>query len=739
MTTIVAVDYDNGLALFHVNNKRVVVDINGLDVKGVYSANREFSTSTWMRVAPDMAYPSVWAELAEAAVTTLEIQQKRTEPAERKFRVPQAVKNEAQQSLDWVRGFDRGSSIIGLKIARMLTTEHYLPLSKIARISAYFSRRASSITEAAGWSPGEQGYPTDDRIRYGLWGGEAARTWTSKISEKHSLASTPPETNDGSQPHAYQDDPESPGECLVCGRREEAEIHAMAASAFIYDEANDYFGRGINPDETLVDALYCMHPDETWYEREGGEWVDIEHPSDDTILIMLDPESAAKLASLVDQGDPQIFPFELQSLNPHEAALVMAAIPELDFELIDRVFDIYDSQERSVNAKKQQRGAGGRFGESGAGEDDGQGKVKARLPQPMPLVPDVNARIAQYLAEVATQRGEGPQTPVQQYNARIQTTSITTGKISSNSISAQKIATGTIKASQLAAELAQNPVTDVRPLYLAIVDAVDTEAVLDVISMVPPAAGQQGDVTVFKRDKGQWVPDPNLLAQLRSVAPPPVVELTDDAILQDVIQQVDAATSGEEPKPQQEQQPPAQPQSPPPAKPDANPDQHPIPQAASLMALPDGTFLIRNADELKTAVTDFAKCAKNKKMAKEHIVKRAKALGRTDLLPEEWRNESLQELFTLWGPYGEQISLAEGGLDRNRGGAEKLRRYWTKGEGAAKIMWNTPGDWTRCVTHLSKYLGPRAKGYCSLRHKEVTGKWPGDSDNTDDGIINESS
>lgn len=65
--------------------------------------------------------------------------------------------------------------------------------------------------------------------------------------------------------------------------------------------------------------------------------------------------------------------------------------------------------------------------------------------------------------------------------------------------------------------------------------------------------------------------------------------------------------------------------------------------------------------------------------------------------------------------------IAAGGLDRNRGNAEKLRRYWTRGAGALKIRWGQPGDWKRCVRHLAKYLGPRAKGYCQLRHKEALG------------------
>jgi len=68
---------------------------------------------------------------------------------------------------------------------------------------------------------------------------------------------------------------------------------------------------------------------------------------------------------------------------------------------------------------------------------------------------------------------------------------------------------------------------------------------------------------------------------------------------------------------------------------------------------------------------------------------------------------------------------AAGGHDRNRGNAEELRHYWTHGEGGAKIRWNTPGDWKRCVRHLEKYLGPRAKGYCQLRHKEMDGVYTG--------------
>lgn len=75
-----------------------------------------------------------------------------------------------------------------------------------------------------------------------------------------------------------------------------------------------------------------------------------------------------------------------------------------------------------------------------------------------------------------------------------------------------------------------------------------------------------------------------------------------------------------------------------------------------------------------------------------------------------------------------------GGADRNRGGAEHLRRYWLTGEGAAKIRWGTSGDFTRCVRLLRKHMpsqakGRTAEGYCANRHKEANGFWPGDKRN----------
>lgn len=59
----------------------------------------------------------------------------------------------------------------------------------------------------------------------------------------------------------------------------------------------------------------------------------------------------------------------------------------------------------------------------------------------------------------------------------------------------------------------------------------------------------------------------------------------------------------------------------------------------------------------------------------------------------------------------------------------RIRRYWTKGKGAAKIRWGEPGDFNRCREELGKYVRPNfLAGTCANMHKEAIGVWPGQED-----------
>lgn len=54
------------------------------------------------------------------------------------------------------------------------------------------------------------------------------------------------------------------------------------------------------------------------------------------------------------------------------------------------------------------------------------------------------------------------------------------------------------------------------------------------------------------------------------------------------------------------------------------------------MALPDGSYPIENEEDLKNAIQAYGR-AKDKEAAKAHIMKRARALGKEDLIPQNWQ------------------------------------------------------------------------------------------------------
>lgn len=112
----------------------------------------------------------------------------------------------------------------------------------------------------------------------------------------------------------------------------------------------------------------------------------------------------------------------------------------------------------------------------------------------------------------------------------------------------------------------------------------------------------------------------------------------------------------------------------------------------------------------------------------EHHADRSAPPDVDDLLSEQ-----LAALLADDPPGGDDVALAEGWappvpnvlLDlREAGSDRKLRAYWVRGEGAAKIGWGTGGDFKRCVSHLGKYVTD-PEGLCAEYHKAATGQWPG--------------
>jgi hypothetical protein len=96
----------------------------------------------------------------------------------------QAMKNEAQRGLDWRKEFGRGGTEIGIARARDIVNGKNLPLDTVNRMVSFFARHEVD-KKAEGFSPGEDGYPSNGRIAWALWGGDAGKSWSEKIANQN--------------------------------------------------------------------------------------------------------------------------------------------------------------------------------------------------------------------------------------------------------------------------------------------------------------------------------------------------------------------------------------------------------------------------------------------------------------------------------------------------------------------------------------------------------------------------
>tara|TARA_X000001388_G_scaffold77519_1_gene78732 strand:+ start:1595 stop:3256 length:1662 start_codon:yes stop_codon:yes gene_type:complete len=96
------------------------------------------------------------------------------------FSIPKGAKEEAKRGLDWVKEFNRGGTSVGRNSARYILNNQTAGSEKVRHIAKYFPRHEVD-KQAEGWRPGEKGYPSNGRIAWALWGGEAGKTWSQKL------------------------------------------------------------------------------------------------------------------------------------------------------------------------------------------------------------------------------------------------------------------------------------------------------------------------------------------------------------------------------------------------------------------------------------------------------------------------------------------------------------------------------------------------------------------------------
>jgi len=90
---------------------------------------------------------------------------------------------EAQRGLDWRKEHGRGGTEVGIARARDIVNGKNLSDDTVKRMYSFFSRHEVD-KQAEGFSQGEDGYPSNGRIAWALWGGDAGYSWSRKIAER---------------------------------------------------------------------------------------------------------------------------------------------------------------------------------------------------------------------------------------------------------------------------------------------------------------------------------------------------------------------------------------------------------------------------------------------------------------------------------------------------------------------------------------------------------------------------
>jgi HK97 family phage major capsid protein/HK97 family phage prohead protease len=93
------------------------------------------------------------------------------------------MKEEARKGLEWRKEHGRGGTRIGLERANQIVNGENLSDETIKRMFSFFSRHEVD-KKAEGFRQGEKGYPSNGRIAWALWGGDAGFIWSRKEVNK---------------------------------------------------------------------------------------------------------------------------------------------------------------------------------------------------------------------------------------------------------------------------------------------------------------------------------------------------------------------------------------------------------------------------------------------------------------------------------------------------------------------------------------------------------------------------
>jgi hypothetical protein len=756
-------------ALFSDEDNAVIIDLDentivetGLLSSLVASADWKPSTLDKKSSAFDLAY---------GALTSLDVSI--VAAGSRLYTIPKAAQAEAKRGLEWRKEHNRGGTPVGVNSARTLAEGGQIGIEKVRHIAKYFPRHEID-KKAKGYEPGEDGFPSRGRIAWALWGGDSAWRWARAIVERENKKAL---RSDGYADMGYVADPFD----FVAESNYDADLEAFSSK----NGAVEFLAR-LRMDGSGIDRLYKVDQDLALAVWDSGNWHALDGVSPDLasydlalddaedttekVHIEIDPESALFLSASFQQDAYRSV--SLFDIDYDEASMILAAANELDLGFIDSLTadatpapapttdgdGNYTPEERSQNVAKQVRDKTGKFAKQGSrvmvGGDSSKGLGNIVAINPAKQTVSVKLDSSGNTVEVpATSTEPAPNKPT--YSAGQGETS-DQKPLDTSGILAEPRTPIDRPYAQLPGTLPRMNADDLAKVQNDWPGFVKDNR--DAYEAGKPVT-KPGSKLITGPGQTKEYEKPDFIKELEELTGTKMI--TDPykhPLLEKFLNKKVKGADGKYYYPNKLYYQPAVPKvasAAPKESKQMTPETSDVQPVFFAVVSEDDPGAVLDLVSLVPAKTDSTDPMtytreEGKWVRNEALLVDMNSPTPPPVVPLD--AESLKSVIqqvdgtvpvaasaapdkdfitVLWGAGNNLMFLtAAGGADRNRGNAEQLRRYWTVGKGGlVKIRWNTPGDWTRCYRNLKKYMGPRAKGYCSLRHKEMTGMWPGDRDN----------
>lgn len=103
--------------------------------------------------------------------------------AEVKYNPPKGAQTAAKRALKWIAEGKAGSGFtdVGRARAAQLARGGAVSADVAKKMKAYFARHIVD-KKATGFNSGEEGYPSPGRVAWDAWGGDAAASWSGKLT-----------------------------------------------------------------------------------------------------------------------------------------------------------------------------------------------------------------------------------------------------------------------------------------------------------------------------------------------------------------------------------------------------------------------------------------------------------------------------------------------------------------------------------------------------------------------------